>query len=76
MRVSSKRPWEERKERQREMKWEGWGVKKGQDVTVFPCFTIQFPKVILHIDYCFGILDLWLTLTNNSLCLGFHWMKM
>lgn len=52
------------------------GVKRGQDVGVFPCFTMQFPKVILHIDYCVGIHVLWLSLTNNSLRLGFHWMKM
>lgn len=71
MRVGSRKGLgEKRKERQRGTRQEG---KKDGD---FSCFTMQFPKVILHIDYCFGIHDLWLTLTNNSLCLGFHWMKM
>lgn len=71
-----KGPWEERKERQREMRW--GGVKKGWDVKSFFMFLqCNFTKVIiLHIDYRFGIHILWLTRTNNSLCLGFHWMKM
>lgn len=50
-------------------------VNEGQlvlrnNVGVFIFYSAIFP-VILHIDYCFGIHKLWLTLTNNILCLGF-----
>lgn len=75
MRVGTKRSEEEREKRQREMKIRRGSLRKGE-MLEFSSFSIHFPKVILHISYCFGIHKLWLTLTNNSLSLGFHWMKM